>query len=95
MRAKETNAQRLEKLGQALSVLPESVLEEITTAFEVTDPLSFARFLHSLQGLDDRSKGELLRCKIQLPPKKQDDLILKSMERAMQNFWQRLYVVRA
>ena len=90
MRAKETNEQRLEKLERALSTLPEPVLEEITTAFETVDPLSFARYLHSLQGLDDGSKGELLRRKIQVPPAKQDDLIQKSMERALAGFWQRL-----
>jgi len=90
VRQKESSAERMEKLECALSTLPEAVLEEITTAFELTDPLTFAKFLHSLRGLDDRSKGELLRCKIQLPPSKQDDLIQKSMERALAGFWQRL-----
>ena len=90
MRAKESQSERLEKLEQVLATLPESVLEELTTAFEVCDPLSFAKYLHTLRGLDDKSKGELLRCKIQLPPSKQDDLIAKSMERALAGFWQRL-----
>jgi len=89
-RQKETNEQRLTRLEKSLALLPESVIEEITTAFECTDPLSFAKYLHTLRGLDDKSKGELLRCKIQLPPSKQDDLIAKSMERALAGFWQRL-----
>ncbi len=61
MRTKETNEQRLTRLEESLALLPESVIEEITTAFECTDPLSFAKYLHTWRGLDELHFGAAKR----------------------------------
>ena len=95
MRAKETNEQRLERLEQALSTLPESTLTSILDAFEILNPLELARWLHSLKGVEDSVKGEILRAKISQPPAAAPDLFEKALERGMQNFWNRLTAARA
>jgi len=95
MRAKETNKQRLERLEQALSTLPDETLESICNAFELLDPLSLAKWLHSLQGVSDGVKGEILRCKISQPPAAAPDLFTKALDRNMAAFWQRISTARA
>ena len=90
MKAKQSPAERMSVLEENLRHLPDETLESICNAFELLDPLSLAKWLHSLQGVSDGVKGEILRCKISQPPAAAPDLFEKAIERNMAAFWNRL-----
>jgi hypothetical protein len=58
-------------------------------AFNILNPIEFARFLHG-KNFPDGLKRDLLSAKVRLKPAEKTDFVGQAVERVMQKFWQAL-----
>ncbi len=74
---------------QIFKSLSEAEQEELFTSFHILNSLDFAQNLHA-RPFPDSLKAEFLAAKVGMKPAEQADLLQKSLEHAVDGFWNRL-----